>query len=622
MNAQGHVYLVCGASGRQLHGADIQLRSPPGKQQGQEQHKVRLSNLFLKWAIELCELYIGLHREGLVAGLVTPNCLCFSEFLHLSLDIGALLSLRKSLKDNVKDHFAVTSPQSSGHSLTQPEETNNEEENKSSFSRQNEGSHLYYASPELLASIEEVSPNLEASTACKTDAWTLGCLLCNLLCGETPWDDLPLADLLQEPANHMERAKSWLGERIGSNLMELYPPVLSTDDWSSAFVTLLTRCFSHIPEDRPDITEIWHLLNCIESFLDFENDSEHWQLKGCWCLALGCDITSATQHATQEHGTPIMCTDETPKAGVSQVPVSAGCVGDEIEEAQSASILEGHSGSVTSLLVCGHYMLSASFDKSICVWSLQDSALVKILKGHSHKVMALAADQEALLCISGDHGGEICVWELETATSDCLVKWQDHQDWRYSGVASLAISEDNFLYSGSGDKTIKVWALQDYSLVTTMEGHKSLVSALVIDGEVLYSGSWDGTIRLWWRTDHSPLAVLEGLLELGAVRALAVSAEFLLAGYHSGKIQVWKDETCLNTLAAHDGAISSLCLDGDKVFSGSWDGNVKVWNIMELLDDATPSLVDSFGSAVASLACHDGKVYIGLATKTIIVKRM
>ena len=74
-------------------------------------------------------------------------------------------------------------------------------------------------------------------------------------------------------------------------------------------------------------------------------------------------------------------------------------------------------------------------------------------------VMALVIDQHMAFCISGDYGGELCVWDVESGETSFLVKWHHHQDWRYSGIASLALSSD-FLYSGGGDKNIKVWSLK------------------------------------------------------------------------------------------------------------------------------------------------------------------
>lgn len=79
-----------------------------------------------------------------------------------------------------------------------------------------------------------------------------------------------------------------------------------------------------------------------------------------------------------------------------------------------------------------------------------------------------------------------------------------------------------------------------------MEGHKALVSTLVVDGELLYSGSWDGVIRVWWRNDISPMAVL-GTADpmMGGVRTLCLSNGMLFAGRDDGSIQVCLISMCV-----------------------------------------------------------------------------
>lgn len=84
-----------------------------------------------------------------------------------------------------------------------------------------------------------------------------------------------------------------------------------------------------------------------------------------------------------------------------------------------------------------------------------------------------------------------------------------------------------------------------------MEGHKGVVSALIVEGQFLFSGSWDGTIRLWWRPDHSPLVSFGGGLSvpLCGIHVLVKSpaSGLLFSGHDSGVIQVSKFLYCLAT---------------------------------------------------------------------------
>lgn len=85
-------------------------------------------------------------------------------------------------------------------------------------------------------------------------------------------------------------------------------------------------------------------------------------------------------------------------------------------------------------------------------------------RGHEHKVMAVAfVDEEQPLCISGDSGGGIFLWSINIPFGqEPLKKWYEEKDWRYSGIHALAVSENGYLYTGSGDKLIKEWSLQVY----------------------------------------------------------------------------------------------------------------------------------------------------------------
>ena len=80
-------------------------------------------------------------------------------------------------------------------------------------------------------------------------------------------------------------------------------------------------------------------------------------------------------------------------------------------------------------------------------------------------------------------------------------------------VNSVAFSPDSkVLATGSNDSTVKLWSIQDRSLIRTLEWYDGPVLSVAFspDGKVLASGSGEGTVILWSTQDGSLIRTLEG----------------------------------------------------------------------------------------------------------------
>lgn len=78
----------------------------------------------------------------------------------------------------------------------------------------------------------------------------------------------------------------------------------------------------------------------------------------------------------------------------------------------------------------------------------------------------------------------------------CVQTLAGHRSW----VRSVAISPDGqFLASGSGDKTVKLWHMKTGKLLHTLVSHAGWVRSVAIsaDGQIVASCSNDKTIKLW-----------------------------------------------------------------------------------------------------------------------------
>ena len=100
----------------------------------------------------------------------------------------------------------------------------------------------------------------------------------------------------------------------------------------------------------------------------------------------------------------------------------------------------------------------------------------------------------------------------------------------------------NKLYSGSCDKTIRIWAegtnTETHEEICILRGHTNIVRCLTIHENKMYSGSTDKTIRSWNTETHEEIAILRGHTDV--VRCLTLHENKLYSGSYDKTIRVWK----------------------------------------------------------------------------------
>lgn len=554
-------------------------------------------NVFAMMGMEMCEAVMELHSRGIVCGCLGVDCFGLDEYGHSLLDLNGVLLAARRIRERIK---------------TVGDET------------------LAFVSPEVFTSLVD---NANA-TNCgyQSDVWSLACVLIMVMLDETPLAAELFDGFVNLISKGFDEYEVWREKLISKLEVHLGSTELHS------LLQILSSCLNYDMKSRPSVNELWR---CIR-FMFVKNQADDMAVpevllaeeRPPCCLILG-DLCSPRNEGVnvssrQQNGSPLDSTSD-----ASLVGSSGNCSqqeevdGDLIKGLQRGGLksvtLYGHQDCITRLAVGGGFLFSSSFDKTVHVWSLQDFSLVQSLKGHEHKVMAMTVlDVGEPLCISGDSGSNILVWRVDKSLgSEPLKKWSEHNDWRYSGVHSLAISGTEYLYSGSGDKSIKAWSLKDYSLSCTMTGHRSTVSSLAVADGILYSGSWDGTIRLWLISDHSPLSILGDDTPGSSppVLALSVDHHLLASSYENGLLKIWRNEVPVRTMQLQNGAIFALHVDKKWLFTGGWD---KIVSIQELLEnelqvDIRPVASVTCDALISSLLYHNGKLFIGLSNKEIKV---
>ncbi|PKA58375.1 Lissencephaly-1 like [Apostasia shenzhenica] len=576
---------------------------------------------FSVMGLEMCEAVLRLHSESIVCGCLVLDCFLFDEYGHCILDLSSVLITGRRARGGV-----------GGASVSDS---------------------AIFVSPEVFVSLSGIDRigGFDGLVGYSSDVWSLACLIAMILL-----DDHMLGKELFQ--GFCSLLLNGVGGEISESFLNHYEvwkekvlsrlEVFLLKSELESLLPVLTSCLSFQPQIRPQVKDMWC---CIRSL------STKTQL--------GCFATVDDLHVKEnfvncfEIGEIICMRDEvncvSTSCSINEVSddyENVGFIGgnknifENLKEDKDLSkhmdggsiksvSLEGHHDSVTALAVgaltrsrflcayptfAGGYLFSSSFDKTINVWSLQDSSLLQTLRGHEHNIMAIfVVDGAQPLCISGDRRSGIFVWRIVTLKRHELLKnWYEHNDWRYSGIQSLAVSGTSHLYTAGGDKSIKAWSLQDYSLSCIMTGHKSTVSSLALSANILYSGSWDGTIRLWSLIDYSLLSELgDNTSSTSPVMSVVVDHHIVISSYESGCIKIWMNDMFMKSIQIHGGAISALHVDSKWMCTGGWDMFVNVQEILAdgLHVDIRPVASINCDSVITSLLHWNGKLFVGFSNK-------
>ncbi|KAL5558122.1 hypothetical protein UlMin_034333 [Ulmus minor] len=223
---------------------------------------------------------------------------------------------------------------------------------------------------------------------------------------------------------------------------------------------------------------------------------------------------------------------------------------------------------------------------------------------HSDAISSLSLSEDRTLLYSASWDRTLKVWRVEN--SKCVESINAHDD----AVNSVVATVEGLVFTGAADGTVKVWQKQPHgktikhTLVQKLLEQESAVTALAVNpsGSIIYCGSSDGLVNFWEREKQfSHGGVLKG--HKLAVLCLAAAGGLVFSGSADKTICVWRREgvihTCLSVLTGHTGPVKCLAVEQDResmksdqrwtVYSGSLDKSVKVWSVSELAPDLTPT---------------------------------
>lgn len=272
--------------------------------------------------------------------------------------------------------------------------------------------------------------------------------------------------------------------------------------------------------------------------------------------------------------------------------------------------LAGHTEQIRALAMAGSTVFSGGFDDTVLMWDLEKpQPLVRAFEGQVGNVAALALSHTNDRLFCGSEDNRIRVWNL----GDLPASGAPSNAFTLSGHTNnilALVTTATRLFSSSHDDTIRVWDTTSASsaptTVAVLTDHTNSVAALALsdDHKTLFSGAWDNTIMVWNLTTPTPVREHTLTGHTSKVVSLASVGAVLFSGSEDRTIRMWSlpadggEPVTLHTLSSEpgaghgSGAILSLAVGSNRLFSGHSSGNVVIWDLGVLgVDRPVPTAV-------------------------------
>ncbi|HPO35853.1 MAG TPA: caspase family protein [Syntrophales bacterium] len=152
---------------------------------------------------------------------------------------------------------------------------------------------------------------------------------------------------------------------------------------------------------------------------------------------------------------------------------------------------------------------------------------IYVQSGHTSQVSAIAFHPDGKRIFTGSLDKTIKVWEIETGREVKAIR--SHEDQVYT----IAISRDGrYLASGGHDRAIIIWDLVEGKELKRLSGHGDSVRSLAYapDGKFIVSGSSDKTVKIWDFPSGTLVRTLQGHSNFVQSVAISPRGKYILSG--------------------------------------------------------------------------------------------
>ncbi|CAD5114325.1 DgyrCDS3463 [Dimorphilus gyrociliatus] len=233
-------------------------------------------------------------------------------------------------------------------------------------------------------------------------------------------------------------------------------------------------------------------------------------------------------------------------------------------------------------------LVSVSKDSKIILWNCDRSEFRSIARlNHKKSITAVAFPKQSKSCvIVATSCGELQKWTIKPKTrSLAKLKFLNSIQAHKLQINYIEVDpEDSVLLSVSNDKLAKVWDYGDLGSVAICSKHTDIVSCGKFSpfDKVFVTSSFDKTLKLWSSQSYQYLQTFKGhnspILDFDFL-----NYDQLSSGSIDGQIKFWNivNGECLQSILHHEDKIQAIAVNiqNDEVFTASEDAK-SLWKVI------------------------------------------